>query len=665
MVLNVVFLNASKVKEVVFSLLLTMAIVANLPGQGFSDETSNAGIVMVHDGAAIPSDIQSIGSGAVWFDYNNDGQLDLYVTMRLEANRLYHNNGNGTFTDVAQSLGVEDAMHDGSGAAAADFNNDGYQDLFLANSNQDVLLKNNGGNSFTDITASAGISTTDQSRGASASWGDFNNDGFLDLYVANHNMVPGYTDGSFQDRLYMNNGDETFTDVSIILAETGTITGFGFIGGWTDFDRDGDLDLFLVNDCLSTNPIPMKVFRNDGDTHPSLPWNFTEVSVQVGIDDCANGMGIAVGDYDHDGWMDVYYSDIGPANLFKNNNGQFVDVSGSSGVNGQVFPDFSWGTNFFDYDLDGWLDLFLVVGSHHFPSSEEPKPNMLFHNNANGSNFSDVSAAMNMNDDGRARTSVFGDYDNDGDPDMFIVNYGEAPLLMRNNNNNGNHFLKVHLIGTVSNYDGIGSYLKLTTPDGMTQYLETRSGSSLGGGDAIDAYFGMGSNTMATSLEITWPSGIVQIVENIGADQYITVVEPQDPCLNLTIEAPEGINAEACDGEELPAVMASTEPGYQINWYSSATDGTLLAENTTSYTPTGAGTFYAETRDPSTGCTSDTRTAVTLTIHENPEVWGGFNEFACLGTPVTFVAQTTGGDGNYTYMWTDGLSNTNTLTVAP
>jgi hypothetical protein len=654
-----------KFKSLVLAILFFLINNINGFSQAFSDETVAAGINLVHDGAGLPGDTQSMGSGAVWFDYNNDGNLDLFVTMRLEGNKLYRNNGDGTFTEVAQSLGVADATHDGSGAAAADFNNDGWQDLFLANSNQDVLLRNNGGNSFSDITASAGISTTDQSRGASASWGDYNEDGFLDLFVANHNMVPGYSNGSTQDRLYRNNGDETFTDVSNILSATGTITGFGFIGGWTDYDRDGDPDLILINDCLSTNPIKIKIFRNDGDTHPTLSWNFTEVSVPLGIDDCANGMGIAVGDYDRDGWLDLFYSDIGPANLFKNNNGQFNDVSGSAGVNGQVFPDFSWGTNFFDYDLDGWLDLFLVVGSHHYPASEEPKPNMLFHNNGNGINFSDVSAAMNMNHDGRARTSVFGDYDNDGDPEMFIVNYGEAPLLMKNNNTNNNHFLKIHLIGTTSNYDGIGSYIKLTTPDGLSQYLETRSGSSLGGGDAIDAYFGLGSNTSVTSLEITWPSGIVQVVENINADQYITVVEPLDQCLGINIPAPEGMDAEVCEGNPFPALMATTEPGLEINWYNSASDGVLLAENTTSFTPSEAGTYFAEARDPATGCSSDIRTALTLTVNENPSVWGGLNEFACLGTPVTFVAETEGGDGNYSYAWTDGLSFTNTLTVAP
>ncbi|MCB0654027.1 MAG: VCBS repeat-containing protein, partial [Saprospiraceae bacterium] len=634
-------------------------------GQAFSDETAVTGIALIHDGTGIPGDIQSIGSGAVWFDYNNDGYLDLYVTMRLEGNKLYRNNGDGTFTDVASMLGVADAGHDGSGAAAADFNNDGWQDLFLANGNQDVLFKNNNGTSFTNITASAGISTTDQSRGASASWADYDQDGFLDLYVANHNMVPGYSNGSTQDRLYHNNGNETFTDVSEVLSASGIITGFGFIGGWTDFDRDGDPDLFLVNDCLSTNLISMKIFRNDGDTHPTLSWKFTEVSISVGVDDCANGMGISVGDYNKDGWMDVFYSDIGPANLFQNINGTFSNVTNTAGVGDQVWPDFSWGNCFFDYDLDGWPDLFLVLGSHHYPASEEPKPNMLFHNKGNGINFTDVSAAMNMNDEGRARTAVYGDYDNDGDPDMFIVNYGEPVLLMRNNNSNGNHFLKVHLIGTVSNSDGIGSYLKLTTSDGMSQYFETRSGSSLGGGDAIDAYFGLGSNTQVTSLEITWPSGIIQVIENISADQYITAVESDDPCVNVSISAPEAVNAEACQGEAFPALMAIAEPGLEVNWYNSPTDGSLLAQSSTTYTPTGAGTFYAETQDPSTGCKSATRTAVTLIIHENPTVNGGLNEFACQGTPVTFTAVAAGGDGNYSFAWPNGLSNTAQLTVAP
>jgi hypothetical protein len=653
-------------KKVAFLIAWCMILpYSSLNAQAFTDESIIAGLDFSHDGTGTEILLNYFSTGAAWFDYNNDGNLDLYVTMRQEANKLFKNNGDGTFTDVAGTLGVLDASHDGAGVVIADFNNDGWQDIFLANSNEDVLFKNNNGTSFTDITISAGFDTNDDSRGTSASWGDYDDDGYLDLYVAHHKPIVDANNSDLQDKLYHNNGNETFTDVSDLLLDSGNLSGAGFIGGWTDYDRDGDLDIFLVNDCLMDIPVKTKVFRNDGDTHPNLSWKFTEVSVAIGVDDCSNGMGIAVGDYNRDGWMDVFYTDDGEVNLYKNTNGVFESQTSTAGVGGQAIAFFSWGTCFFDYDLDGWQDLFVTSGSLKQASSTSPEPNMLFRNNGNGINFDDVSDAMGMNDDARSRTAVFGDYDNDGDPDMFIVNYAEQVILKRNNIDNGNHYLKVHLVGTVSNFDGIGSYLKLETPDGMTQYFETRSGSSLGGGDAIDAYFGLGSNTSILSIEVTWPSGIVQTLENLSADQYLTIQEPNNPCLSLTIPAPVGADAESCSGEPFPELSATSDSGLEIDWYDSPSDGVLLSQNSTTYTPVSEGTFYVESRDPSNGCTSETRTPISLVINENPTVNGGLNEFACLGTPVTFTAVASGGDGSYSFDWPDGLSNTASLTVAP
>ena len=310
--------------------------------------------------------------------------------------------------------------------------------------------------------------------------------------------------------------------------------------GVGDYDQDGDLDILLVNDCLWPDYIPTKLFKNNGldpactaPCDPTQDWLFAEVGVSEGLveapgtADCRNGMGIAVGDYDRNSKMDVYYSNVGDAVLFCSGHasgGVFRDSSAVAGVDGQAWPLFSWGTFFFDYDLDGWQDLFLSLGSHHYPSIEDPHPNMLYHNKGDGT-FSDVSNSMGMNDDTRGRTVIYGDYDNDGDPDVLLANFGEAIQLKRNENTNGNHYLWVELEGTISNRDGIGSKLKLTAADNSVQYFETRSGSSLGGGDQIDAHFGLGTNTSILELEVTWPSGTVDVIVNPPIDTKLKLVE--------------------------------------------------------------------------------------------------------------------------------------------
>ncbi len=503
----------------------------------FVNVATSAGITMVHDGESI-NEFMDVGSGVAWFDYNQDGWQDLYITMRAGANYLYENNGDGTFTNVAGTVGAEDSSGDGAGVVVADFNNDGWPDIYLANGNEDALLKNNGGTSFTDITISSGLNATGDRRGTSASWGDYDSDGYLDLYVSHHRPVGvgGYLDTEIQDFLFHNNGDETFTDVSTLLGIS-NLEGHGFIGGWSDIDNDNDLDLIVINDCLQNGAGAgtegTKVYRNDGGTHGVNNWSFTEVAHSIGIidpedptiSDCRNGMGIAVGDFNRDGWMDFYYTNIGSVVLFENDgDGTFTNVSSSAGVETQPPSYFSWGASFVDYDLDGYQDIITAIGSLDLSPSISPQPNMLFKNNGDGT-FSDVAPAMGLDDINKTRNMVFSDYDNDGDPDFLMLNYGIAPQLMRNDVDNGNHYLIVDLTGVESNLDGIGAKLKLTLPDATIQYFETRSGSNLGGGDALEAYFGLGTNTSITELEITWPAGGTQVLTNISVDQILYVSE--------------------------------------------------------------------------------------------------------------------------------------------
>ena len=510
-------------------------IVEPAPSELFTDVTSSAGVSFLHDGASV-SDM-SLGTGAAWFDFDNDGDQDLYVTQRTGANKLFENNG-GTFTDVAATAGVQDASNDGSGVAVADYDNDGDKDLFLANSDNDVLFRNNGDGTFTDVTAGSGLESSEERRGTTASWGDYDDDGNLDLYVSHHMAIAGYTvtgateQIKAQDYIYYNNGDGTFTDVSDMLLGTAR-EGMGFIGGWTDYDQDGDLDVFVIHDCPFDFTSPQQMFRNDGGTDGATDWTFTEVSATVGVDYCQNGMGLAVGDYDRDGDFDFFFSDNGsdgtiPAGqtgrsgtmLLRNDGGTFSDATDIAGVSSVAW---SWGTNFFDYDNDGFQDLYLAAGAMN--SETEVVESVLWQNNGDAT-FTDVSTSSGgLNDGLRTRTSVYSDYDEDGDLDMFLVNYGGDTKLFRNNNSNGNNWVIFDLEGVVSNRDGIGARLVLNTSDGVTQHFETRSGSSLGGGDDLGAHFGIASAASITNLTVYWPSGNVQSVTGLGINQRHLIVE--------------------------------------------------------------------------------------------------------------------------------------------
>ena len=501
-------------------------------GDLFLDVTAAAGVSVLHDGGSVTD--MGMGTGAAWFDYDNDGDQDLYMTMRTGANRLFQNN-NGVFTDVAVAAGAADASHDGSGVAVADFDNDGDKDIYLANSDEDVLLRNNGDGTFTDITAGSGLEVSGNRRGTSASWGDFDNDGFLDLYVAHHEPMAGsgVPDDATQaqDYFFYNNGDGTFTDISDSHLGVDR-QGHSFIGAFTDYDSDGDLDILKISDCPFEDTDTYRLWRNDGGSNGISNWTFTQVAESVQADWCQNGMGIAVGDYDRDGDMDYFSSDNGSDGtvppgekgragtvLFRNDGNTFAEVTLAAGVHSAAW---SWGANFFDFDLDGYQDLYLAAGAMN---TFDPVESVLWQNDGDGT-FTNVSAMSGgLNDAERTRTSVFADYDGDGDPDMFLVNYAGNAKLFENCADDTNNWVIVDLQGTESNRDGIGARLALTTSNGATQYYETRSGSSLGGGDDIGAYFGLGEGTSISSLVITWPSGTVQTINSLGVNQRHLIVE--------------------------------------------------------------------------------------------------------------------------------------------
>ncbi len=492
----------------------------------FTDVTEQAGVVFQHNANGLEDVENAFGTGAAWFDYDRDGDLDLYVTQRNGESKFFANSGAGTFTEIGSQLGVSAPNFDAAGVAVADFNHDGWLDMYVAGALQDRLYKNIDGLRFADITASAGFDTTWHARGTSVSWGDYDNDGYLDLYVAQHINTKGPSFDN-RDRIFHNNGDETFTDVTYLFEEE-DLAGYGFIAAWTDFDLDGDPDIFLINDC-PFGGVPSKMFRNDGGDDP-LNWQFTEVGEEIGADVCISGMGVAVGDYNRDGWFDYYFTNWGRPMLLKNDSGDLLDATNAAGLNYTHVAAtnqraFLWGCNFFDYDLDGWPDLFVDGGWLRHTDMANPQPNKLYHNDGNGLTFTDVSDSSGLDSDLHARTSVFADYDQDGDLDLYVVNYGHEAYLYRNDLPRENNYLAIELQGTIGNRDGIGAKIVLTTPDAGVQYYETRSGSSLGGGDDLAACFGLGENTSASEITITWPSGVVQTLTDVSANQRLKVVE--------------------------------------------------------------------------------------------------------------------------------------------
>jgi len=506
-----------------FTLFFSFICSINLIAQSFTDVANTTGLNLVHDGNAA-TDFMGLGSGAAWIDYDNDGDQDVYFTQRTGPNVLARNNGDGTFTEIPGALGMADSTGVGAGVAVADFNNDGFDDVYLANGREDKLYKNNGGTSFTDITVSAGMLVTHDRRANSASWGDYDNDGYVDLYISHHTWMPNAASLNKQDFLLHNNGDETFTDVSEMLGLS-NLTAAGFIGSWTDFDNDGDLDIILINDCgFANDPTPTLVFQNDGGTDP-LDWNFTEVSQTLGVNECQNGMGIAVADYNRDGFQDFAYTNIGAIKLEKGTGSSFIDETINAGVGTQEPYHFSWGINFLDCNNNGWQDLFVSLSGINQSSADNPVPNNFFLNDGNGVSFTDVGATANMDDSTRTRNSLICDYDLDGDLDMLLVNYGEACQLKRNDNTNGNNWIIVKLEGTTTNRNGIGSKVKVTTPDGVTQVGEMRSGSSLGGGEALYLHFGIGTNTEITTMQIDWLSGNTETYSNVAVNQYLNITE--------------------------------------------------------------------------------------------------------------------------------------------
>ena len=505
-----------------------------LLAQNFTNRAAELGIEVEHSLGDIEGDF-TWGTGAVWIHYDLDGDLDLYVGNRGVDNQFFENQtieGNDFFIDITDEVNLACVATDCAGMSVADFNNDGYPDIYVGTHQADYLFQNVNGESFLDVSGLLNNISGSTTRGSSITWFDFDNDGYLDLYLSNHvpsNYHYGVVDTN--DYLMHNEVGLGFTDASFLLSDFGSLHGSSYISGWTDIDGDNDFDLIVTNDCTHQWPVEQIVYENLGPSGSTWDtWQFDTIQLEVGLNDCASAMGLAIADIDHDSDMDLAYSNISKIRLWENDNGVFNNIAVSAGVGIQQNGNYSWGINFGDFDNDTWQDLIVVSGYLGYGETLNnlgtTHPNYYFGNNGDNT-FDDLGATHNFSDSTRGRTSIIADYDNDGDLDVFIVNYDSLSQFKQNNLSNGNHYLKIDLVGVISNRDGIGAKIEIETPDGVHQYAETRSGSSLGGGDSPYTHFGLGSNDSIVSIRVNWPSGIEQVIENIVADTFIVIVEEE------------------------------------------------------------------------------------------------------------------------------------------
>ena len=468
-------------------------------------------------------------TGQAWGDYDGDGWVDLYLTdfglpLKPGPNRLLRNNGDGTFSPspVADQVALADVKS--SSAAWADYNNDGWLDLYVVNWGANQLFRNEAGQGFTDVTAEAGVGDT--TNGKSASWGDYDNDGFLDLYVANWSCSPncGRPSEGDKDNLYHNNGDGTFSDVTNLLSHQ--TFGAGFIAGFVDFDSDGDLDIYLINDEF-LHPVGNALWRNDGAGCDG--WCFTDVSEAAGADQRVMGMGLAVGDIDNDLDFDFYFSNAGPMTLLVNQGGgKFIDQAEEAGV--RLSEAIGWGAVFLDYDNDGRQDLYLA---QMVETDGGVGINPLFHNNGDGT-FTNLAETSGAGDPGKTIGVSTADYDRDGFPDLIIGNYDEGYKLFRNTLGDqglGGNWFALRLAGAGAvNRDAIGAKVFVTGDDGTVQLQQLMTGTGLGGNSALELHFGLGAAEIE-SARVVWPDGTEQTLDGPATNARYTLAYGGEPVL--------------------------------------------------------------------------------------------------------------------------------------
>jgi hypothetical protein len=504
---------------------------------------------------------QTMVAGVALLDYDGDGFLDIYLvggaaipslTKDSSAywNRLFHNNGDGTFTDVTEKAGLAGAGY-GSGVAVGDYDNDGRPDIFLANVTGNQLFHNNGDGTFSDVTENAGVTGAKldgkKMWSVGAGWFDYNNDGLLDLFVVNYckwevnkdpycqlkTGVRGFCDPKYyqptHSTIYRNNGDGTFTDVS---DETGLskYMGKGMSVTFADYDGDGYLDAFVANDTTQNF-----LFHNLKGK------KFEDVALQAGVaygpsGKARSGMGADFRDVNNDGLPDIWHTAVEHEEfpLFFNRGGDdFEDVTILSGL-GKTSEMSGWGNGIMDFDNDGWKDLFVARAnvldniSELNPARHYPEPNAVFRNQGNGK-FVNVSqtAGPDFQLEAAHRGVAFGDIDNDGRIDAVVSVLNGPTKLFHNISDRKSHWILLKLSGTKSNRMGIGAQIRVTAEDGSRQWNEVTTAVGYASASDSRVHFGLGQNQKIREIEIRWPSGIKQVLNDVEVDRILLIEEPQ------------------------------------------------------------------------------------------------------------------------------------------
>jgi enediyne biosynthesis protein E4 len=528
----------------------------------FVDVAAEAGVTVLNVSGGVSKDyiIDENGNGAAWFDFDNDGDLDLLIVNGSTRENmknggdllatLYRNDGKGHFTDVTAASGLT-ARGWGMGTCVADYDNNGFEDVYLTTAlGPNVLYHNNGNGTFTDVTRQAGVGDTRWSTGCA--FGDYDRDGFVDLYVANYLAfderkiarrgetpncrfmtvdVPCGPKGLVgePDVLYHNNGHGGFTDVTQAagIKDPGYY-GFGVL--FSDLDNDGWPDIYVANDST-----PHLLFHNNHNG------TFSENGLAAGVALSGDGreqagMGVDAGDYDGDGYLDLVVTNFSHdyTTLYENNAlGFFTDASYATGIARGAGRYMGWGVGFIDVDNNGLLDL-LIANGHIYPEVDRHglgtrylQRKQLFKNLGN-KRFQEITdqAGGGLLIEKSSRGAAFGDYDDDGDIDVLVVNLNDRPTLLRNDTVSGNHWITIRLVGTKSNRDAIGARIELAAA-GRKQTAEVRSGASYISDNDRRAHFGLGSADRIDQVLIRWPSGLVETVKDLAVDRFYIVREGQ------------------------------------------------------------------------------------------------------------------------------------------